>query len=111
MSDSSAFVSAAFPSGVAHFFALAWKWSPWMNTGPPKPSAIAAPRTQAAYSPGRCSVYPISERAISKMNAPTPCRMAARKSARAVSYVSARMLNAGTVKARTSPRPMAIYRG
>ena len=34
------------------------------------------------------------------MKAPTSWRFAARKSARAESYVSARMLNAGTVKGR-----------
>ena len=33
--------------------ALIWKWSPWMNTGPRKPSRIAAASITATYSAGR----------------------------------------------------------
>ena len=52
-------ISIALSSGfgsAANFFALTWKWSPWMKTGPACPSRIAAPSMTAAYSAGRWSV-------------------------------------------------------
>jgi hypothetical protein len=42
------------------------------------------------------------------MNAPASSLSAVRKIARAVSYVRARTLMAGTVKPDTSPRPRAM---
>ena len=69
-----------------------------MNTGPRNPSRSAAASITATYSAGRWSVYAISERAISRMNAPALIAIAVRKIARAVSYVTPRTLIAGTVK-------------
>jgi hypothetical protein len=59
--------------------------------------------TTATYSCGRCSVYPISDRAISKINAPALSFLADRTTARAVSYAIARTLIAGTVNPSASP--------
>ena len=78
-----------------------------MNNGPRKPSRSAAASTTDTYSAGRWSVYAISDRAISRMNAPAFIAMAVRKMARAVSYDAPRRLIAGTVKPRTSPLPRA----
>ena len=87
--------------------AEAWKWSPWMKSGPEKPSLSAAASMTATYSWGRWLVYCISLLAISKMKAPHPVFVAARKKARAVSYERPRTFMAGTVKGPASPRPMA----
>src|SRR5207244_457416 len=38
---------------AAYFLALTWTWSPWMKSGPVKPSRSAAAVITATYSPGR----------------------------------------------------------
>src|ERR1041384_558910 len=79
-----------------------------MKTGPRNPSRNAAARIPDTYSAGRWSVYAISERAISRMNAPAFFALATRKIERAVSYAMPRTLIAGTVKPCTSARHVEI---
>ena len=102
-------ISAA--GSVDHFVALNWKWSPCRKTGPGQRSRMAAARMTAAYSAGRWSVYAISLLAISKMSVPASRSRAAAKAWRAVRYVAARTLTAGTVNwvGSNSSRPRARY--
>ena len=78
-----------------------------MNTGPTQPAAIAPARQLGAYSKTRCQVYVCSERASSRITGPTALALAVAKIVFAMSNVWIRMLIAGTVKPRTSPRARA----
>src|SRR2546426_5797457 len=96
-------------ASAAYFLAFTCTWSPWMKSGPAKPSRSAAAVITATYSAGRWSVYPISLRAIAKTRAPTSAGRAAGNTARPEAYGSRRTLIAGVVKGPTSPRPRARY--